>query len=381
MGNAKSKKKNLALFTTAACTAVVAFQKFRSMKEEREACRQKRLEFENRKTLASMVDIWERELWHSVVPFWLQHSVDTKNGGFFTCLNRFGEILDDNKFHWLQGRAVWTCSRLCRKLLKREVDIENIGVRENEVKNLLRAAHNGAAFLKFSKGGKDKHLSEGGQPIFFSTTRDGWPTHIQRSPYTAVFYVLGCLEYSQLLTDFPQAAGDALECCSSEINVAKSYFRQEALHAFAYVCDCINDPTTCGKLPRKHVGLTNKPKVTLNQDTTKCKGGACGVAVNIEADDNVAMNSSQDSHLSTSAATTELPALSSLAEVMCLSALSEEMMAAFPEQRQKWDGYVDDSLRRVLKHYCPRFKVFMEQVNTVKFKFLLQEYIFTCLAL
>lgn len=49
---------------------------------------------------------------------------------------------------------------------------------------------------------------------------------------------------------------------------------------------------------------------------------------------------------------------------MCLSALSEELLAAVPEQRRRWDGYVDDSLRRVLKHYCPRFKVFMEEVHS-----------------
>ena len=33
-----------------------------------------------RKQLEEMVADWRRELWHSVVPFWLTHAVDEKHG-------------------------------------------------------------------------------------------------------------------------------------------------------------------------------------------------------------------------------------------------------------------------------------------------------------
>ena len=153
-----------------------------------------------RKQLEEMVADWRRELWHSVVPFWLTHAVDEKHG-FHTCLDRNGDVLDDTRYHWLQGRAVWTCSRLFRRL-KADADHTVHGsddVRRGEAERLLKAAHNGAMFLKFCKegggdGGQHGGDDAAGHPIYFSTTRDGWPLHIQRKPYTAVFYVFGCLE-------------------------------------------------------------------------------------------------------------------------------------------------------------------------------------------
>ncbi|MBN3293718.1 RENBP epimerase, partial [Polypterus senegalus] len=39
-----------------------------------------------------------------VVAFWLKHSHDEDHGGFFTCLAKDGEVYDDLKYVWLQGR-------------------------------------------------------------------------------------------------------------------------------------------------------------------------------------------------------------------------------------------------------------------------------------
>ena len=48
----------------------------------------------------------------SVIPFWLRHSLDRDNGGYFCCLARDGTVFDTDKFMWLQGRGVWMLSRL-----------------------------------------------------------------------------------------------------------------------------------------------------------------------------------------------------------------------------------------------------------------------------
>ena len=40
------------------------------------------------------------------------HSLDTECGGYFTALSRSGALLDDTKYVWLQGRAVFMWSRL-----------------------------------------------------------------------------------------------------------------------------------------------------------------------------------------------------------------------------------------------------------------------------
>ena len=50
------------------------------------------------------------ELLENVVPFWLTHSQDERYGGYFTCLDRGGDVYDTDKFVWLQGRQVWLFS-------------------------------------------------------------------------------------------------------------------------------------------------------------------------------------------------------------------------------------------------------------------------------
>ena len=63
-------------------------------------------------SLRSMRDQWRTNLFGSVMPFWMRHSIDAEHGGFFTCLDNDGSIYDDTKYTWLQGREVYTLSRL-----------------------------------------------------------------------------------------------------------------------------------------------------------------------------------------------------------------------------------------------------------------------------
>ena len=46
------------------------------------------------------------ELLQNVIPFWLEKSQDKEYGGYFTCLDRQGNVFDTDKFIWLQGREV-----------------------------------------------------------------------------------------------------------------------------------------------------------------------------------------------------------------------------------------------------------------------------------
>ena len=61
---------------------------------------------------------YRNELLNNVIPFWLQKSQDTEFGGYFTCLDRQGNIFDTDKFIWLQGRQVWMFSMLYNKVEK-----------------------------------------------------------------------------------------------------------------------------------------------------------------------------------------------------------------------------------------------------------------------
>ena len=57
--------------------------------------------------IARYAEFYRDKLLDDVIPFWLRHSPDRDYGGYFTCLDRKGEVYDTDKFMWLQGREVW----------------------------------------------------------------------------------------------------------------------------------------------------------------------------------------------------------------------------------------------------------------------------------
>ncbi len=50
---------------------------------------------------------YKRELLRNVMPFWMKHGFDRKNGGVYTCLDRDGSLMDSTKSVWFQGRFGW----------------------------------------------------------------------------------------------------------------------------------------------------------------------------------------------------------------------------------------------------------------------------------
>uniref|UniRef100_A0A6J0TK87 N-acylglucosamine 2-epimerase n=1 Tax=Pogona vitticeps TaxID=103695 RepID=A0A6J0TK87_9SAUR len=110
----------------------------------------------------------------TVMEFWLRHSHDEEYGGFFTCLGQDGKVYDDLKYVWLQGRQVWTYSRLYRKVPR---------FRRPE---LLQAAQAGGEFLL-----QHARVAPPSQKCAFVLTRDGRPVKIQRTIFSECFYVLG----------------------------------------------------------------------------------------------------------------------------------------------------------------------------------------------
>ena len=64
------------------------------------------------KDMKTYAELYRRELFQNVIPFWERNSVDTECGGYFTCLDRTGAVYDTDKFVWLQARQLWTFSML-----------------------------------------------------------------------------------------------------------------------------------------------------------------------------------------------------------------------------------------------------------------------------
>jgi N-acylglucosamine 2-epimerase len=131
------------------------------------------------------------ELLGNVIPFWEKYSPDRKNGGYFTCLDRAGNVFDTDKFVWLQGRQVWMFATLYNKV-------------EKNPKWLELALH-GANFLE--KYGHDGNLS-----WYFSLNREGKPLI---EPYNIFSDCFATMAFGQLY----RATGD-----ENHARIAKTTF-------------------------------------------------------------------------------------------------------------------------------------------------------------
>ena len=86
---------------------------------------------------------YKNDLLTDILPFWLKYGIDHENGGYFTCLDRDGSLLDTNKSVWFQGRFAFILAYAYNNLEKRAewlvackngTDfIENTAVAENVV--------------------------------------------------------------------------------------------------------------------------------------------------------------------------------------------------------------------------------------------------------
>lgn len=130
--------------------------------------------------LQKYAEHYRRELFESVIPFWTEHSPDPEYGGYFTCLDRQGDIYDTRKYVWMQGRAAWTFARLYNQVEQRP--------------EWLAFSRSCVEFLR-------KHARDEQGRCYFSLTRDGRPAGYQRKPYAAVFMSLGLIEYAKASGD------------------------------------------------------------------------------------------------------------------------------------------------------------------------------------
>lgn len=126
------------------------------------------------KELISYKDLYRKELLDYVIPFWEEKSPDTEYGGYFTCLDRQGNVFDSDKFVWLQARQVWLFSMMYNEVEKRQ--------------SWLDMALLGARFLE--KYGRDANGN-----WYFSLTREGKPL-VQ--PYCIFSACFSCMAYAEL---------------------------------------------------------------------------------------------------------------------------------------------------------------------------------------
>ncbi|SMO91698.1 N-acylglucosamine 2-epimerase [Saccharicrinis carchari] len=122
----------------------------------------------------ALANQYKTELFENVVPFWMNNSLDTSHGGYFTCLDQSGKVFDTDKFVWLQARQVWLFAMLYNKVEQKQ--------------EWLDVALNGARFLE--KYGHDKSYN-----WYFSLTREGKPL-VQ--PYNIFSNTFATMAFGQL---------------------------------------------------------------------------------------------------------------------------------------------------------------------------------------
>jgi N-acylglucosamine 2-epimerase len=182
---------------------------------------------------------YREELIERVIPFWMNHSLDQEHGGYFTCLTREGAVYDSRKYVWLQGRAVWMLSKLYNEVERRPNESDQHMV-------WLDAARLILDFLR-------KHARDAEGRYYFSLSREGRPSFFQRKPYSAVFAMIGMLEFSK-------ATGDAA-------------LRQEAVDLFWRIRGWIDDPALLGR-----PALDGAPKLRALADVMIVASMACEIA-------------------------------------------------------------------------------------------------------
>ena len=124
--------------------------------------------------------VYRDGLLNDTLPFWINHSVDARYGGFMFCLDRDGSLIDTDKGIWQQGRFTWLLATLYNTVQKRDQWLE-------------LAAH-GVDFIR-------RHGFDDDGRMFFITTRDGRPVRKRRYVFTEVFAAIA-------LAAFAKASGD-----------------------------------------------------------------------------------------------------------------------------------------------------------------------------
>lgn len=117
---------------------------------------------------------YKTELFENVIPFWEKNSIDKECGGFFTCLDRYGNVFDTDKFIWLQGRQVWLFSAIYNNVEKNN--------------KWLDIAEHGARFL-------EKYGHDGNGNWYFSLNREGKPLV---APYNIFSDCFATMAFGQL---------------------------------------------------------------------------------------------------------------------------------------------------------------------------------------
>jgi N-acylglucosamine 2-epimerase len=133
----------------------------------------------DRQYFEDLLTFYENEL-EETLNFWYEHGYDKENGGFFTCLEKNGDVYDTDKAVWAQGRGLWVFSKAYNMIKKDE--------------RYLQAAKHAYEFITKKCYDEDKRM-------FFTVTGDGKPVQKRRYWFSESFSVVGSVELYRATKD------------------------------------------------------------------------------------------------------------------------------------------------------------------------------------
>ena len=132
------------------------------------------------KYLSYWSECYREDLVKNIMPFWMQHGVDHKHGGVYTCVDRDGTLMDTTKSVWFQGRFAYICAYAYNHIEQRA--------------EWLDAAKSTIDFIEAHCFDTDRHM-------FFEVTADGTPLRKRRYVFSESFAAIAMAEYSKATGD------------------------------------------------------------------------------------------------------------------------------------------------------------------------------------
>ncbi|WP_126245263.1 AGE family epimerase/isomerase [Chitinophaga rhizosphaerae] len=139
--------------------------------------------------LETLRDFYTGQLLNDTVPFWFPRSYDHEHGGFLLMRDAGGQLIDDDKAVWIQGRATWLLSTLYNSVVQSP--------------EWLEGAKLGYDFL-------NRHCFDTDGRMFFHVARNGAPIRKRRYFFSETFAVIAMAGYARA-TGSEEAATRARE--------------------------------------------------------------------------------------------------------------------------------------------------------------------------
>ena len=133
----------------------------------------------DRKYFEELLKFYENELTETL-DFWHNNGYDQVNGGFYTCLERNGNVYDTDKAVWAQGRGMWVFAKAYNFIEKNP------------------------KYLKVSMDAYDfvtKNCFDADGRMFFTVTGDGTGIQKRRYWFSESFTVVGSIELYRATKD------------------------------------------------------------------------------------------------------------------------------------------------------------------------------------